>query len=193
MRAAPVVLTAFPLALVGVLAAERFALLSLGADPGSAAAWEFWLNLHLAFGRVWQALEPILGGLRIQPSARAPAGRGDRRAGCELAAVAVLFVPLQPHRAHRDRRIVDAGYAGEGVEHRRGEFASPGHWAVTWAAQFSSAQLLMLFGGLASCLLCHVAVLGAPRQSFRAGVLADQDAPAKPLGHAAGVTKYAFT
>jgi hypothetical protein len=158
MRAAPVVLTAFPLALVGVLAAERFALLSLGADPGSAAAWEFWLNLHLAFGRVWQALEPILGG-----------SVSSHLLGLLLVAAIVVLAansrrwPSYSFLCNHIALIATVASSMLGMQARvssiAGEFASPGHWAVTWAAQFSSAQLLMLFGGLASCLLCHVAVL----------------------------------
>ena len=158
MRAAPVVLTAFPLALVGVLAAERFALLSLGADPGSAAAWEFWLNLHTTFGRVWQAIEPILGGSIF-----------SHLLGLLLVAAVVVLAansrrwPSYSFLCNHAALIAAVASSLLGTQAKvtslAAEFTSSGHWAVTWAAQFSSAQLLMLFGGLASCLLCHVAVL----------------------------------
>jgi hypothetical protein len=158
MRAAPVALTIFPLTLVGVMAAERFALLSLGASPDSPAAWNLWLNLHETSGRLWQALEAVFGG-----------SVAAHLLGLAIV-VAVIFLAANSRRwpaysflANHAALTAAIAMALLGSQARVSslatEFPWPGSWAMTWVYQFSSIQLLILAGGLASCVLCHVAFL----------------------------------
>lgn len=158
MRAARVVLMIFPLTLVGAMAAERLALLWLGAYPASPAAWEFWLNAHTAFGRIWQTFEPAVGGAVLSHLSA-------------LSLIAAIVVAIAYSRrwssysflSNHAALIVAVASSMLGTQAKVSslaeEFASPGEWAVTWMAQFSSAQLLVLTGGAASCLLCHIAIL----------------------------------
>jgi hypothetical protein len=158
MRATPVALTIFPLTLVGMMAAERFALLSLGASPDSPAAWNIWLNLHGTSGRLWQAFEAVLGG-----------SVAAHLLALVIAAVVVFLAansrrwPTYSFLTNHAALIAAIAMAILGSQARVSsiamEFPWPGHWAMPWVYQFSSVQLLMLAGGVASCLLCHVAFL----------------------------------
>lgn len=158
MRAAPFALSVFPLTLVGILAAERCALLWLGANPGSSVAWEAWLNLHSGFGRLWQVFEPSLGD-----------SVSHHLLGLLLIATIVVLIaysrrwPTYSFLSNHAAFILAVASLVLGTQAKvsslSAQFVSPGHWAMTWVAQFSSTQLVMLVGGVASCLLCHVAVL----------------------------------
>lgn len=158
MRVARLVLAIFPLTLIGALAAERCALLWLGADPASPLAWAFWLNAHAAFGRAWQAVEPGIGGtvpghllaLFLLATIVLMLARSRRWAsysfvGNHLALIVAIASFLMGSQAK--------------VSSLAGEFPYPGNWAVIWMAHLSPVQLIILLGGLASCVLCHLAVL----------------------------------
>lgn len=148
----------FPLALIGAMAVERLALLWLSTNPASPLAWEFWLNAHTAFGRIWQTLEPVVGGSVFSHM-------------LTLSLIAAIVVLITYSRrwssysflSNHIAFIVAVASSLLGTQAKVSslaeEFASPGQWAVTWMAQFSSAQLLILIAGAASCLLCHVMVL----------------------------------
>lgn len=140
------------------MAAERLALLWLGVDPASPLAWEFWLHAHTAFGRFWQTLEPIVGSsahshilalllvmmavVLIVSTRRSPTYLFLGNHAALIAAIASSLLGTQAQVSS-----VAAGYASSGI------------WAVTSVAQFSPVQILILLGGAASCLLCHIAVL----------------------------------
>jgi hypothetical protein len=170
MRVAQLALVIFPLVLVGAIAGERLALLWLGADPASALAWEFWLSAHTAFGSIWQILEPAIGGsmfghmlmlfiiatvfVLIVRSRRWPAYLFLGNHLALILALASSLVVTQPK--------MSSLVAGS---------ASPGDWAVTWVAQFSAAQVLILLGGLISCLLSHLVLLRYFRERSQVAAL----------------------
>ena len=152
------VLAIFPVTLVGVMAAERSALLWLGANPGSPAAWEAWLALHSTFGRVWQALATALGGsapthlfgLLIVAAVVLLAAKSRRWSTYSfLGNHAALTVAITSSLLSTQARVSSLDT----------EFLSPSYWAMNWASQLSSIQLTMFMLGAMSCLLCHVAVL----------------------------------
>lgn len=155
MRATPIALTIFPLTVVAVMASERFALLSLGANPSSPAAWSLWLNLHGTSGRLWQALELMMGG-----------SVPTHLLGLAIAAVMVVLAAkarrwitysfLANHAALTAAIAMTLLGNQARVSSLAMEFPWPGHWAITWVYQYSSAQLLMLAAGLTSCILCHL-------------------------------------
>jgi hypothetical protein len=158
MRVAPIALSAFPLTLVGLMVAERSALLALGAFPDSAFAWMFWLNLHAGFGRLWQASETVIGGMvpihligLAIVAVVLVAAAGSRRwpsymfLSNHLALIMAVAFSLMGTQAK-------VSSLGEG-------FLSSGHWALVWATEISASQFCMLVAGLASSLVCHVALL----------------------------------
>jgi hypothetical protein len=158
MRATPFALSIFPLTLVGIMAAERSALLWLGANPGNPAAWEAWLGLHSTFGRVWHALATALG--EAAPT---------HLLGLLVVAAVVLLAtksrrwPTYSFLGNHAALIVAMASSLLGaqatVSSLDTEFLSPSYWAVSWVSQLSSIQLTMFMVGTMSCLFCHVAVL----------------------------------
>lgn len=158
MRATRIVLSIFPLTLVSVLAAERCALLWLGQDPASPAAWQVWLKMRAAFGGMWLTVEPSIGG----------SISSHFLALLLVAAIVVVAAWSRRWRSyvflsnHITLLVAVASFAMASqakVSSLAAVSASPGHWAVTWMAQFSPVQLLLLCCGVASCVLCHLAVL----------------------------------
>ena len=158
MRAIHLVLAIFPLTLVGVMAAERSALLWLGANPDSPAAWEAWLALNSTFGRVWQALATAFG-----------ASVPMHLFGLLIVATIVLLAaksrrwPIYSFLGNHAALIVAITSSLLGTQARVSsldtEFLSPSYWAVSWASQLSSIQLTVFMVGAMSCLFCHLAVL----------------------------------
>lgn len=158
MRATRIVSAIFPLTVVGAMATERLALLWLGADPASPLVWELWLNAHAACGRIWQYLEPAVGGsmssqllvlllmtaivVQITRSRRWPIYSFLGNHITLLGAVAFSLVGAQAK--------VSSLAAG---------FGSPEDWAMNWVAQVSPAQFLIIIGGIGTCLVCHFTVL----------------------------------
>ncbi|RLP26007.1 hypothetical protein [Mesorhizobium sp. YM1C-6-2] len=158
MQATRILLSIFPLTLVGVLAAERCALLWLGTDPASPLAWEVWLKMRAAFGRMWQTVETSIGG----------SISSHFLALLLIAAIVVLVAWSRRWRSysflsnHIALLVAVASFVMASqakVSSLAAVPASSGNWAVTWIAQFSPVQLLLLCGGIASCVLCHLAVL----------------------------------
>jgi asparagine N-glycosylation enzyme membrane subunit Stt3 len=170
MRVARIALAIFPLTVVGAMAIERLALLWLGADPASPLAWEIWLNAHAAFGRIWLYLDPAADGSISRHLA----------ALSLIVVVIVLTTCLRRWQAYsflsnHIALILAVASSLLGTQAKVSSlaagFASPGNWAVTWAAQFSPAQILILLGGVASCLLCHFVVLRQLRERSSAVAL----------------------
>jgi hypothetical protein len=158
MRTAPVLLTAFPLALLATIAAERSALMALGAFPDNAITWMLWLNLHSGFGRTWQAFETVIGG---------PASA--HLIGLAIVALVVVsaassrrwpsYVFLTNHAAFILAVVFSLIGTQAKVSSLGAGFLSSDHWALIWATEISTFQVLMLVVGLTSCLACHAAVL----------------------------------
>lgn len=155
MRATPILLTAFPLLLIGTMAAERLALLSLAAHLDSPALWNAWLTLYGTCGRVWQALDAIIGSevsvqflaLLLVAVLVLCSARTRRWAQCSFLINHVALILVFAMFAVGDMASVSS----------LAMVPSPGHLAITWISQFSSIQIAMLAGGAASCLLCHAA------------------------------------
>lgn len=161
MRALPLFLTLYPLSLIAMAAAERCSLLWLDINPGSPAAWELWLNLHAISGRAWLALEPALGD--------------GITAHFASLLVLVALVVLASHSGrwrtysfllNHATLIVAGAFSLLQLQGNVSSLGSmpPSVWAIAWAAQLSPMQAGIIAGGLASCTLCHAAMIAQMRE-----------------------------
>jgi hypothetical protein len=160
MKRQNLLLSVFPVTLLGLMGAERLTTFLLGTYPSEPALWRAWLELRAIFRPLSLALDAVVTSLALQVCIMAMV------AGVVLIAAfsrkhlaigfllnhAALIVAAISISLGGDRRVASSGFVDANSE-------------FSLVLQFSPLAMTLIAAGIAACAYCHLAYLAEARKT----------------------------